>query len=85
MPDRAATRILALAADQLTLALRRDRLRAAATDAEVARQGDALKTALIDSVSHDLRTPLASIRATAGGLADPDVPWSEAVRGPPDA
>jgi two-component system sensor histidine kinase KdpD len=78
MPDRAATRILALAADQLTLALRRDRLRAAATDAEVARQGDALKTALIDSVSHDLRTPLASIRATAGGLADPDVPWSEA-------
>ena len=26
---------------------------------------------LIDSVSHDLRTPLASIRATAGGLADP--------------
>ena len=52
-------------------ALRRDRLRQDATDAEVARRSDALKSALLDSVSHDLRTPLASIRATAGNLADP--------------
>ena len=44
--------------------------------AEVARRSDALKSALLDSVSHDLRTPLASIRATAGNLADPDVGWS---------
>ena len=76
VPDRAETRILALAADQISLALRRDRLRTNASAAEVARQGESLKTALIDSVSHDLRTPLSSIRATAGGLADPDVPWS---------
>jgi two-component system, OmpR family, sensor histidine kinase KdpD len=40
---------------------------------EVARQGDALKSALLDSVSHDLRTPLAAIRAAAGNLMDPDV------------
>ncbi len=76
-PTRAETRILALAADQIALSLRRDQLRREATDAEIARQGDALKTALIDSVSHDLRTPLASIRATAGSLMDPAVPWSE--------
>jgi two-component system, OmpR family, sensor histidine kinase KdpD len=47
----------------------------------VARRSDALKSALLDSVSHDMRTPLASIRATAGNLADPAVDWApDAVR-----
>ena len=76
-PSRIQTRVLALAADQIASSLRRDQLRQTATELEVARQTDGLKTALIDSVSHDLRTPLASIRATAGGLADPEVPWPE--------
>ena len=79
-PSRSETRVLALAADQIAASLRRDQLRQTATDLEVARQTDALKTALIDSVSHDLRTPLASIRATAGGLADPAVPWTDDAR-----
>ncbi len=79
-PDRAETRILALAADQLALGLRRDGLRRSTLELEAARQGDALKTALVDAVSHDLRTPLASIRATAGGLADPDVSWDDVTR-----
>jgi two-component system sensor histidine kinase KdpD len=80
-PTREQTRILALAADQVALSIRRDQLRGIATELAVARQADVLKTALIDSVSHDLRTPLASIRATAGGLADPDLPLDpEAVR-----
>ena len=35
----------------------------------MARQSDALKSALLQSVSHDLRTPLATIRAAAGTLA----------------
>jgi two-component system sensor histidine kinase KdpD len=69
--DAAGTRLMALAADQIALALRRDRLRDDAVRAEVARRSDAFKSALLDSVSHDLRTPLASIRATAGNLADP--------------
>ncbi|GAC1662671.1 MAG: hypothetical protein NVS9B8_00310 [Candidatus Limnocylindrales bacterium] len=72
-PDRSATRLLALAADQLGVALRRDGLRREATEAEIARQADALKSALLDAVSHDLRTPLASIRAQAGALTDGDV------------
>ena len=62
------------------VSLRRDQLRQTATELEVARQTDVLKTALIDSVSHDLRTPLASIRATAGGLADPEVDWTDEAR-----
>jgi two-component system sensor histidine kinase KdpD len=73
-PARATGRLLGLAADQLALAIRRDQLRLEATEAEIARQGDTLKSALLDAVSHDLRTPLASIRAAAGALIDPDVP-----------
>jgi two-component system sensor histidine kinase KdpD len=73
-PDRSATRLLALAAAQLGLAIRRDALRREATEVEIAREADSLKSALLDAVSHDLRTPLASIRAQAGSLADPDVP-----------
>jgi two-component system sensor histidine kinase KdpD len=74
-PPRATGRLLGLAADQLALAIRREQLRRDATQAEIARQGDALKSALLDAVSHDLRTPLASIRAAAGALIDPDVPF----------
>jgi two-component system sensor histidine kinase KdpD len=69
-PGRGARRLLVLAADQLDIAVRRDRLRDELTSAEVGRQSDALRAAILDSVSHDLRTPIASIRALAGGLAD---------------
>jgi two-component system sensor histidine kinase KdpD len=77
-PDRAETRILSAAADQLGQAVVRDRLTQDATTAEIARQSEALKTALLDSVSHDLRTPLATIRAMAGSMLDPEIQWSPA-------
>jgi two-component system sensor histidine kinase KdpD len=67
-PDRVETRLLAAAADQLGQALRQDRLAAEAQAAELARQGEALMSSLLQSVSHDLRTPLATIRAAAGTL-----------------
>ena len=70
-PSRGETRLLALAAAQVGLAVGRERLRQQALAAEVARRDAALKSALVDSVSHDLRTPLAGIRAAAGTLADP--------------
>jgi two-component system sensor histidine kinase KdpD len=72
-PDRSTTPLLSLAADQLALAIRRDDLRREATEAEIARRADTLKSALLDAVSHDLRTPLASIRAAAGSLTDPEI------------
>jgi len=68
VPDRSATRLLAAAADQVGQALAQDQLAAEAGAAEVARQSDALKSALLQSVSHDLRTPLATIRTAAGTL-----------------
>lgn len=67
-PDRSATRLMSAAADQIGQALAQDRLAADAQAADVARQSDALKSALLQSVSHDLRTPLATIRAAAGTL-----------------
>ena len=76
-PDPNATRLLAAAADQIGQALRQERLAAEARAAEIARQSDALKSALLQSVSHDLRTPLATIRAAAGTLR-PGVGLSEA-------
>ena len=80
-PSEESTRFLVAAADQIAGAVERDRLATAATEAEIARQSDALKSALLDSVSHDLRTPLAAIRVAAGHLADPAVTASpEAAR-----
>jgi two-component system sensor histidine kinase KdpD len=67
-PDRTETRLLSAAADQIGQALAHDRLAAESQAAEIARQSDALKSALLQSVSHDLRTPLATIRAAAGTL-----------------
>ena len=71
-PGRGARRILAMAADQLGLALVGEQLRDEVTQTEIDRESDRLKGALLDSVSHDLRTPLSSIRAIAGILMDPD-------------
>ena len=72
-PHIEETRLVAAAADQLAQALRRERLASRAADLEIERRSDELRSALLDSVSHDLRTPLASIRAAAGGLADPAI------------
>lgn len=67
-PDQTETRLLAAAADQIGQVLAHDRLAAEAQAAEIARQSDELKSALLQLVSHDLRTPLATIRAAAGSL-----------------
>ncbi len=80
VPDRAETRIFSAAADQLAQGVHRERLASEAVEAEIARRSDALKTALLDSVSHDLRTPLATIRAAAGSMLDPEVAWTTSER-----
>ena len=46
----------------------RDRLAAEAFEAEALRRSDTIKTAVIQAVSHDLRTPLATIEAALDGL-----------------
>lgn len=51
----------------------------AAREVTVARRSDEMKTALLRAVSHDLRTPLAAIKANVSGLRD-GAPYSEADR-----
>jgi two-component system, OmpR family, sensor histidine kinase KdpD len=55
--------------------LRRENLRIA-----VLQRTDALRAALLSSVSHDLRTPLASIKAAASSLLQEDVHWDEETK-----
>jgi two-component system sensor histidine kinase KdpD len=71
----AEDRLLSAVALQLALAIQRLRLQREAMEAEVLRRTDELRTALINAVSHDLRTPLASIIASAGTLLQEDVRW----------
>jgi len=67
-------------AAQLALAIERVRLQEEATQAEVLRRTDELRSTLLSAVSHDLRTPLAAIKAAATSLLQHDVEWSEAER-----
>ena len=72
--------LLATLADQVALALDRLRLRDEANRAELLEQADGLKSALIHAVSHDLRTPLASIKATVTSLLDSSIQWDSATQ-----
>ena len=63
-------------AAQLATVLENRRLQAEAGQARVLADANALRSALLQAVSHDLRTPLAAIKASASSLADPDIHWS---------
>ena len=73
-------RVLRSFVQQLERALEQRRLAAVAADAEALAQADALRTSLLRAVSHDLRTPLAGVKAAVSSLRQPDVEWSEAER-----
>ena len=51
-----------------------------AREAALARRSDALKTALLRAVTHNLRTPLASIKASVSGLRQPDATFPDEDR-----
>src|SRR5690606_34385035 len=63
-------------AAQLSAALDRRALAREAAEAAALVHTDQLRTALLRAVSHDLRTPLASIKASATSLLQDDVHWS---------
>jgi two-component system sensor histidine kinase KdpD len=66
-------RVLNAFVAQLAVALASRRLRADASAAVAVAEADALRTALLRAVSHDLRTPLASIKASASTLLADDL------------
>jgi two-component system, OmpR family, sensor histidine kinase KdpD len=55
----------------LTAARRREGLEAQVIETQALRRSNVVKTALLRSVSHDLRSPLTAITAAAGGLSSP--------------
>src|SRR5579864_4137049 len=78
--DQSDDRLVSASAAQIGLAYERARLRQEATEAEILRRTDELRAALLNAVSHDLRTPLATIMASAGSLRQRDVAWTEEER-----
>jgi signal transduction histidine kinase len=77
-PEPVTARLLDGFAAQTAAALDRDRLRTQAAQAEALAEGNRMRTALLAAVSHDLRTPLASIKASVSTLRQTDVQWTPA-------
>jgi two-component system sensor histidine kinase KdpD len=67
--------VLKAFASQLAGVLERRRLRAEAGRAHVLAEANELRSALLQAVSHDLRTPLASIKASVSSLCQDDIDW----------
>ncbi|MGQ3671430.1 DUF4118 domain-containing protein [Xanthobacter sp. TB0136] len=67
-------------ADQAALAIERIQLVADVDNARLAAEADKLRSALLTSLSHDLKTPLASILGSAGTLRDYSASLTETGR-----
>ncbi|OEU90223.1 histidine kinase [Streptomyces abyssalis] len=69
-------RVLGAFAAQAAVVLERRRLMDEAERARRLEETDRIRTALLAAVSHDLRTPLAAVKASVSSLRSGDVAWS---------
>ncbi|WP_299574093.1 sensor histidine kinase KdpD [uncultured Williamsia sp.] len=69
-------RVLTAVATQAAGVVERRRLAEAASEARALAETDKLRRALLSAVSHDLRTPLAAVKAAASSLRSTDVSFS---------
>lgn len=69
-------RVLRAFAAQIVQAMEREQLELEAGSAGAMAETDRLRTALLGAVSHDLRTPLATIKASVTSLLETGVEWS---------
>jgi two-component system, OmpR family, sensor histidine kinase KdpD len=65
---------------QLSVVLEQRSLREVALNAVALEKADELRTAILRAVGHDLRSPLASIKASVSSLLVDDIDWPEDVR-----
>jgi two-component system sensor histidine kinase KdpD len=72
-PPPPRRRLLPALASLLGVAIDRERLAREALEAETLRRSDAMKTAVLRAVSHDLRTPLMAILTSASALVREDL------------
>lgn len=75
--DADDSRLLQSFIAQLRKSIEQREVRRLALEAESLSRADELRTAILRSVSHDLRTPLASIKAAVSSLRQDDVVWSD--------
>ena len=68
--DQEQLHLLEVLANQIALALERARLTEEAQQARVSVETERMRNAILSSVSHDLRTPLATITGAASGLLE---------------
>jgi two-component system, OmpR family, sensor histidine kinase KdpD len=73
-------RVLAAFAAQVAVAYRQRELADAARAVEPLAEAERARTALLNAVGHDLRTPIASAKAAVSSLRASDVDWSPADR-----
>ena len=78
--DDEQTHMLETFANQAAISIERSLLVEEQTNAQILARSDELKSALLSAVSHDLRTPLASIKTSATSLLQPDIPWTDEDR-----
>jgi two-component system, OmpR family, sensor histidine kinase KdpD len=78
--SRAEERLLNTFTSQGALAIERARLIKTENRATVLEESDRLKTSLLNSVSHELRSPLATIKASISGLRSGMVEWDTEAR-----
>ncbi|HYK12163.1 MAG TPA: sensor histidine kinase KdpD [Gemmatimonadales bacterium] len=79
--DEAMTgRLLEAFSGQAALALERELLAERAQREQLEVEAERLRTSLLSSVSHDLRTPLAAITGAAGSLLDEQAPLAPPAR-----
>lgn len=77
-PDR--IQFIEALCSQTAQALERERLTRQAQTAQMQAETEKMRNALLNSVSHDLRTPLTVIAGSASSLADPESPLDPATR-----
>ena len=70
-------RVLTAFAAQLAVAVRGRELAAEVAEAATVAEVSDLRAAILAAVSHDLRTPLASIKASVSSLRQDDVAWTD--------
>jgi two-component system sensor histidine kinase KdpD len=73
-------RVVESLANHAAVVLERDRLTRAATQTQALAEADRLKTALLSMVSHDFRSPLATIKTSVTGLLQEGAPWDAAIQ-----
>jgi two-component system, OmpR family, sensor histidine kinase KdpD len=71
---------LRLFANQIALAVERAQLREQALRTEVTHEVERMARMLVAAVSHDLRSPLSSIKASSSTLADPELELGDQER-----